>query len=196
MRKVQVAILISGRGSNMEALIKSSLHGALGDVCKIVLVIANKATAGGLQIAESYNIPVAVVESKGKSRDEFENAVYELAAGSGAELICLAGFERILSSVLIAKYAGRIVNIHPADTNEFRGLHGYEWAFNNGKKQTKITVHFVDEGVDTGSVIGQRVVDLTGCESLEDVEKRGLAIEHQLYPEALTKVCNAMLNKI
>jgi len=189
-------ILISGRGSNMEALIKNSIHGALGDVCNIVLVIANKAMTGGLQIAAGYDIPVAVIESKGKSRDEFEEAVYELATGRGADLICLAGFERILSSFLISKYAGRIVNIHPADTNEFRGLHGYEWAFKNGKKQTKITIHFVDEGVDTGSIIEQRVVDLTGCESLEDVEKRGLAIEHQLYPEALTKVCNAMLNKI
>jgi phosphoribosylglycinamide formyltransferase-1 len=196
MRKIHVAILISGRGSNMEALIKNSIVGDLESVCKIVLVISNKASAGGLHIAESYSIPVAVAESKGKTREEFEKAVCDLAIGSGAELICLAGFERILSPFLISKFAGRIVNIHPADTNEFRGLHGYEWAYKNGKNRTKVTVHFVDEGVDTGSIIAQRDVDLSGCKSLEEVENKGLKVEHQLYPEALVKVCNAMLTKI
>jgi phosphoribosylglycinamide formyltransferase 1 len=196
MRKVQVAILISGRGSNMEALVKSSLNGTLENVCHIALVIANKATAGGIQVAESYNVPVAVVESKGKGREEFEKEVCDITAEKEINLICLAGFERILSPYIISKYAGRIVNIHPADTNEFKGLHGYEWAFKSGKRQTKVTVHFVDEGVDTGSIIEQKEVDLTGCNSLDEVEKRGLAIEHRLYPEALAKVCNAMLNKI
>lgn len=196
MRKIRVAILISGRGSNMEALIKSSIEGVLADVCSIALVVANKVTAGGIQVALSYNVPVEVIETKGRSREEFEESVCALTVEREIDLLCLAGFERILSPYIISKYAGRIVNIHPADTNEFKGLHGYEWAYKSGKKQTKVTVHFVDEGVDTGSIIEQREVDLTGCDSLEEVEKRGLAIEHRLYPEALAKVCNAMLNKI
>ncbi len=179
----------------MEAIIRSSLEEDLGEVCHIALVVANKPAAGGIQIAQSYNVPVKVIESKGIGREEFEKAVCDLMAERGIELICLAGFERILSPYIISRYAGRIVNIHPADTNEFKGLHGYEWAFNSGKKQTKVTVHFVDEGVDTGSIIKQRAVDLTDCATLEEVERKGLAIEHQLYPEALTKVCSAMLRK-
>lgn len=196
MKKIRAAIIISGRGSNMEALVRSSLTGDLGSVCQVALVIANKSSAGGIQIAEGYGIPVVVIESKGKSREEFEIEACRVMAENGIELICLAGFERILSPYIISKYAGRIVNIHPADTNEFKGLHGYEWAFKSGKKKTKVTVHFVDEGVDTGSIVEQRDVDLSDCASLEEVEKKGLMIEHQLYPEALAKVCNAMLNKI
>ncbi len=195
MKKVRTAIIISGRGSNMEALIKSSQGEVLGEVCNISLVIANKITAGGIQIAQSYQVPVEVIESKGKSREEFEKAVCYLLAERQIDLVCLAGFERILSPYIISKYAGRIINIHPADTNEFKGLHGYEWAFNSGKKKTRVTVHFVDEGVDTGSIIEQREVDLTECTSLEEVEQKGLAVEHQLYPEALAKVCHAILNK-
>ena len=179
----------------MEALIRNSIEGVLKDVCEFVLVLANDPNAGGIDVAKGYNIPVATIISKGKTRENFEDEVSAMLHDYGVELICLAGFNRIISSYLIGRYAGRIVNIHPADTNEFRGLHGYEWAFCEGKQKTKVTVHFVDEGVDTGAIIEQREVDLSGCATLEEVESRGLAVEHDVYSVAIEKVCKDIMRK-
>ena len=95
---------------------------------------------------------------------------------------------RILSPVIIREYSNRIINIHPADTDQFQGVGAYEWTFNNKLEETKITVHFVDEGVDTGPVIGKRKVDLRGAKTLHEVEERGLAVEHDFYSEALYDV--------
>ena len=104
------------------------------------------------------------------------------------DYIVLAGYMRILSSVFISAYRNKIINIHPADTSEFQGIGAYEWAFENKMEYTKITVHFVDEGVDTGIVIGKQVVDLRECKTLDEVEKIGLATEHTFYSEALRRV--------
>ena len=95
---------------------------------------------------------------------------------------------RILSPLFIRAYRNRIINIHPADTAQFQGLGAYVWAWENGLQETKITVHFVDEGIDTGPVIGKETVDLRGAQSLEEVERRGLAVEHRFYSEMLRKV--------
>jgi phosphoribosylglycinamide formyltransferase-1 len=95
---------------------------------------------------------------------------------------------RILSPVLVNAFPKRIINIHPADTTAHQGLHGYEWAWENKLPETKITVHFVDEGLDTGSIIAQEIVDLRGVTSLEEVEARGLAIEHKLYSKTLSEL--------
>ena len=97
---------------------------------------------------------------------------------------------RILSDVFIKKYSGKIINIHPADTDLHQGLHAYEWAFNNKMQETKITVHYVNEGVDTGKVIARARVDLKGAKTLEEVEKRGLAVEHKFYSQVLYKLFN------
>jgi len=104
------------------------------------------------------------------------------------DYIVLAGFMRLLSPLFIKAYKNRIINIHPADTKEFKGVGAYEWAFENRKEFTKITVHYVDEGVDTGPVIAQKEVDLRGADSLHEVERRGLSVEHSFYSEALKLV--------
>jgi len=95
---------------------------------------------------------------------------------------------RILSDLFVEAYRGRIINIHPADTARFQGVGGYDWAFDNKLNETKISVHYVDEGVDTGPVIAQEVVDLTGADSLSEVERRGLAVEHRFYSEVLRQL--------
>ena len=130
----------------------------------------------------------ACIESKGKKREDFDQEVVDFLKDYNIDYIVLAGYMRILSPVFISAYRNKIINIHPADTSEFQGVGAYEWAFENKKEFTKITVHFVDEGVDTGKVIGKQVVDLRNCKTLEEVEKIGLATEHAFYSEALRRV--------
>ena len=188
MSKKRIAIFISGRGSNMEAIARQVQDGILKDVCEIALVFSNKPQAKGLEIAKKFGLPVAAIPSKGKSREAFEREVLELLQPYRIDYVVLAGFMRILSPLFIRAYKNRIINIHPADTRLFQGVGGYEWAFENKLPSTKITVHFVDEGVDTGPIIAQREVDLRGADTLEEVERRGLAAEHEFYSQALRKV--------
>lgn len=188
MNKKRIAIFISGRGSNMEAIARQVQDGILKDVCEIALVFSNKPQAKGLEIAKKFGLPVAAIPSKGKSREAFEREVLELLQPYRIDYVVLAGFMRILSPLFIRAYKNRIINIHPADTRLFQGVGGYEWAFENKLPSTKITVHFVDEGVDTGPIIAQREVDLRGADTLEEVERRGLAAEHEFYSQALRKV--------
>jgi phosphoribosylglycinamide formyltransferase-1 len=186
--KKKIVIFISGRGSNMIALLNNIKNGILKDLCQVELVFANKPDAAGLKIAEEQGVPTACIESKGKKREVFDQVVIDFLKKYDLDYIVLAGYMRILSPVFISAYRNKIINIHPADTDEFQGVGAYEWAFENKKEFTKITVHFVDEGVDTGPVIGKQVVDLRGCKTLEEVEKIGLATEHAFYSEALRRV--------
>ncbi|MEA3500900.1 MAG: phosphoribosylglycinamide formyltransferase [Candidatus Marinimicrobia bacterium] len=186
--KKRVAILISGHGTNMEAIIKNSKNGILSDHCDVVLVLSNKKKAEGLKIAKSYGIETACIISKGKKRKEFDIELINFLEKYKLDYIILAGFMRILSSKFIKTFKNRILNIHPADTDKFKGLGAYEWAYKNKLPETKITVHFVDEGVDTGKIIGKCKVDLQGVKSLAEVKKRGLKVEHKFYSEMLKKV--------
>ena len=171
----------------MESIIRSTQNGNLKEICEIVGVVSDKAGAPGLTKAQTMGVQCFVVESKGKSREIFDNELISLLKPLAVDYILLAGFNRILSPVLIKEYKGTIINIHPADSRIYQGLHGYQWAFENHLKKTKITVHFVDEGVDTGKIIDQRDVDLTGCSSIDEIEKRGLAMENISYSEVLEK---------
>lgn len=184
----KIIIFISGRGSNMEAIIKETQNGILKDVAEPVLVFTDKKDAKGLQIAKDLGINTATILAKGKKRQEFDNEVVELLSNYDFDYIILAGYMRILSDLFVRTYKDRIINIHPADTNLHQGLHAYEWAFKNKMQATKITVHYVNEGVDTGKIITQKEVDLKGAKTLEEVEKRGLAVEHQFYSEVLKEI--------
>jgi len=194
MKKKRIAIFISGRGSNMEAILKNVQAGLLTDCCDVAVVFSNNPDAAGLQTAKQFGVQTHFIESKGKKRQEFENEVLRYLEPLQLDYIVLAGFMRILSPNFIRRYSRRIINIHPADTAQFKGLHAYEWAFNNNLEMTKITIHFVDEGVDTGPVIAQREVDLKSAVSLEEVEQRGLKIEHQFYSETLKDLFTGKYN--
>lgn len=184
----RVVVFVSGRGSNLAAILKAWKSGILQGLCDIVGVVSNRATAGGITIAQTAGLPTIVREAvPGQNRAAYDKALVEAMAPWSPQVIVLAGFDRILSPVLVQAFPNRIVNIHPADPSEFRGLHGYQWAYEQKLPCTKVTVHLVDEGVDTGPVLEQREVDLTGVESLADVEARGLAVEHELYPRALAR---------
>ena len=169
----------------MEAIINNVQDGILKDCCEVALVFANTKEARGLQVAENYGIKAVSIESKGKKREAFDREVVEFLEPFNLDYIVLAGYMRILSPVFIEHYRNKVINIHPADTIAYQGIHGYEWAFENKLDTTKITVHFVDEGVDTGTILAQQEVELRGAESLEETEQRGLKVEHTFYSEVL-----------
>jgi len=140
------------------------------------------------------NIPCYVVESKGITRESFDCELLALLLPLHVDYIILAGFNRVLSPVMLNAYKNKIINIHPADSKVYQGLHGYQWAYENKLAKTFITVHFVDEGIDTGRILGQADVDLTGCSSIEEIEHRGLAIENRFYSEVLEKYFRELIN--
>ena len=186
--KKRIALFISGRGSYMEAILASCRAGILRDVAEPILVFSNNANAKGLATAQKMGIETQVIESKGLKRLTFDAKVVELLQNYQPNYIVLAGYMRILSPLLVQAYPQRIINIHPADTTQHQGLHGYEWAFENKLPNTKITVHYVDEGLDTGNIIAQKTVDLSGTTTLEEVEQRGLQAEHEFYSSVLYQI--------
>ena len=177
-----IAIFISGRGSNMEAIVRNE---ALKACANIVFVFSNNPDAKGLKTARDLGIQTACIDSQGKKRRNFDKEVLNLLHHYKIDYIVLAGYMRILSPVLTEAYPNHIINIHPADTKEFKGLGAYEWAYEQGLKETKITVHYVDEGVDTGKIIAQKTVDISDCKTLEEIEQKGLKTEHLFYSEVL-----------
>ncbi len=189
---VKLAVLISGRGSNMKAILEESRSGILKGLCKVAVVVSNRCDAPGLDTAREAGVDALCVPSKGKKRQEFEMELAEVLEPYKPDYIVLAGFMRILTPWFINLYRNRILNIHPADTDKFQGVGGYEWAFENNLQETKITVHYIDDGVDTGPVIARKTVDLRGADSLEEVRHRGLKVERQFYSEVIRDV---ILNK-
>lgn len=172
----------------MEAILNNTESGVLKDKCTVEAVIANKASAGGLAIAREHGISTLVVESKELSKEAYNQELVAKLQEINPDFIVLAGYMKILANDFVRAFKGRIINIHPADTSAHQGLHAYEWAFEEGLKKTYITVHYVDEGVDTGAVIGKAEVDLDGAETLEEVEKRGLSVEHRFYSAKLAEI--------
>ena len=184
-----LAILISGRGSNMEAILKSVKKKKIP--INPAVVISNKPDAAGLKIAKKLGVKTEVVDSseyKGK-RWEYDKQVISVLQKYGVTpkngLICLAGFMRIISPQFIRKYKNRIMNIHPALLPSFPGLHAQEQAIKYGAKFSGCTVHFADEGVDTGPLIIQVIVKVKNNDTEKTLSKRILEKEHQIYPEAV-----------
>ena len=180
--------MISGRGSNMQAVAKNVQEGKLKGICEIQTVFSNKVDAKGLRTAKDMGIQTKLIPSKGKKSKKYNNQLLDWLKLQNPDFIILAGYMKVLPEEIIKAFPKRIINIHPADTKQHQGLYGYEWAWNNKFSETKITVHFVDEGLDTGEIIDQKEVDLSGCGSLEEVEKRGLEVEHKFYSECLKKL--------
>ena len=191
--EAKLAILLSGRGSNMVALVNAIHSGPLQHLAEVAVVFSNKPDAPGLETAAALGCPTASLSSQGRKRDEFDAEVVALLQAYQPDYVVLAGYMRILSPTFIRAFAGRILNIHPADTRQHQGLHAYEWAFDKQLPETKITVHLVDEGLDTGPILAQAPVDLRGADTLQEVERRGLAVEHHLYADTLARLLRGQL---
>lgn len=192
LERKRTAILISGRGSNMRALIESARDPSFP--AEIALVLSNRPGAPGLALAKASNIPCAVVDHKNyAAREEFEEAVHSVLAGRRIELICLAGFMRILTPHFVAQWQGRLINIHPALLPAYPGLNTHERALADGAKIHGCTVHFVSPALDGGSVIAQAEVPVLAFDTPETLAARVLAQEHILYPAALARVAAGSL---
>jgi len=197
---LKLAILISGRGSNMQAILNSIKKQSIP--INPVIVISNKPTARGLRIAKRYGVKTEIVESKGfqGSRWEYDQKIIDVLSGYKItpknSLICLAGFMRILSPEFIKKYKNRILNIHPAILPAFPGLDAQKRAIDSGVKYSGCTVHFVDEGIDTGQIIVQEVVKVRSDDTEETLAKRILAKEHKAYPKAIRLVAEKKIKII
>ncbi|MGZ8448497.1 MAG: phosphoribosylglycinamide formyltransferase [Candidatus Deferrimicrobiaceae bacterium] len=182
--KPTIAVLISGSGSNLQAIIDASEKGEIP--CTVGIVISNKVDAYGLVRAKKHGIATEVVDHRAfPGREEFDAKLVEILRGSGAELVCLAGFMRVLTPVFVRAFPNRILNIHPALLPSFPGTHGPRQALSYGVRFSGCTVHFLDEGVDTGPVIVQAVVPVYDDDTEETLAARILVQEHRIYPMAI-----------
>ena len=182
--KLKVAVLISGRGSNLQALIEACADAKFP--AQIVLVISNVAGAQGLERGREAGIPTEIIAHTGYDRREsFDAAMDASLAKAGAELICLAGFMRILGDDFVRKWQGRLINIHPSLLPSFKGIHVHEQAIDAGVKISGCTVHYVISELDSGPAIAQAAVAVRDDDTAESLAKRVLEAEHRLYPSAL-----------
>ncbi len=188
----KLIVLASGSGTNLQSIIDKCRAGKIK--AGVAAVISDKEDAYALERARKNNIPAFFIDPKGKSREQFDNAASEIIEHFKPDLIVLAGFMRILSPFFVKKYKWRIINIHPALLPSFPGTHGYEDAWKYGVKISGCTVHFVDDGCDTGPIILQKVNEIFETDSFESFKERGLKIEHEAFPEAIKLFLEGRLN--
>jgi len=187
----KLGILLSGRGSNFEAIARNVQAGKIP--AEIGVVISNKEDALGLQTAQKMGLATRFIPSKGKEREAFDREVVAVLKEFQVDVVCLAGFMRILSPYFIREFPGRILNIHPALLPCFPGVEAQKQALDYGVKFTGCTVHIVDEGVDTGPVVCQAVVPVLDDDTVETLAARILKEEHRIYSEA---VCLLLEDKV
>jgi phosphoribosylglycinamide formyltransferase-1 len=182
-----IGILLSGRGSNFEALADSVAAGRIPDA-RIALVISNRGDAPGLERAAARKIPTRVLPSKGLEREIYDRQVVAALQEARVDLVCLAGFMRLLSPYFVQEFHGRILNIHPSLLPSFPGLEAQRQALEYGVQFTGCTVHFVDENLDAGPVVAQAIVAIEPGDTPETLAGRVLIAEHRIYTEAVRLV--------
>lgn len=178
-----LGILISGRGSNFEAIARNVAQGKIP--AKIAVVISNREEAPGLERARRMGLAARLIPSRGKEREAYDREVVATLREFHVDLVCLAGFMRILSPYFIREFPGRILNIHPALLPAFSGADAQKQALDYGAKISGCTVHIVDEGVDTGPIVCQAAVPVLGDDTVETLSARILKEEHRIYSEAI-----------
>jgi phosphoribosylglycinamide formyltransferase-1 len=185
MKKIRIGVLVSGRGSNLQAIIDTIEHGALA--AEIAVVISDQAGAFALERARKHNIPAVHVSAGGYrgKREEYDALLVQELRKRSADLVILAGFMRVISKVMVGAFPNRIMNIHPALLPSFPGLHVQKAAIEHGVKFSGCTVHFVDEGMDTGPIIIQAVVPVLDGDTEDTLAARILKQEHRIFPRAI-----------
>ncbi len=190
MNKKNVAVFVSGSGTNLQSIIDANIESA-----NIAVVLSNKPEAYALERALNHAIPVEVVDHKEyESREAFEAELIERLKNYNIDLIVLAGFMRILTSYFVNNYKHRIINLHPALLPSFPGMHSAKQAIDYGVKFTGVTIHFVDDGVDTGPIIIQSVVPVDDEDTEETLLNKIHAEEHRIFPEAVRLFCEDRLS--
>lgn len=184
---MKIGILISGRGSNMVAIVDAVRSGEIPD-SRVAVVISDKVNAAGLEKASERGIETVVIERKGRTREEHDLEIVAELRHRGIELVCLAGYMRLLSPMFVQSFPDRIINIHPSLLPAFPGLDAQKQAFDAGVKVTGCTVHYVDELLDHGKIILQKEVEVCDGDTVEELSARILEQEHSLYVEAIAKI--------
>jgi len=183
----RLAVLLSGRGSNFEAIADAVADGTIPGAA-IVAVVSDVADAPGLKRAAERGLPAFPVPRGGDTRQDHEARILAILDEARAELVCLAGYMRLLSPDFVARWRGRLLNIHPSLLPKYPGLHVQRRALEAGEKESGCTVHFVDEGTDTGPIVLQRRVPVLPGDTEGSLSARILAEEHRAYPEAIVRV--------
>ena len=184
----RIAIFASGEGSNFEAIVRACQQGRIGAEC--VLLVCDKPGAQAVERAKRLGVESFVFSARDfESKAAYEAEIVRRLDEAQVELVCLAGYMRIVGEVLLGSYEGRIINIHPSLLPSFRGAHALEQAFEAGVKVFGVTIHYVDSSLDGGAIIDQGAFHSEG-ESIERVEERIHEIEHALYPEVVEKLLN------
>jgi phosphoribosylglycinamide formyltransferase-1 len=179
----RLGILLSGRGSNFEAIADNVARGAIP--AEIVVVISNRPQARGLEIAREKGLNAVSIPSKGLDREIYDRLLIAELRRNGVELVCLAGFMRLLSASFVREYPCRVLNIHPSLLPAFPGLDAQHQALEHGVKITGCTVHFVDEYLDAGPIVLQAAVPVMDSDTAETLAERILTEEHRIYSEAI-----------
>lgn len=188
----RIGILLSGRGSNFEAIANSVSAGRLD--AEIAAVISNRPEARGIEIARERGLPAIVMPSKGIDREQYDRSVVAELKNRRVELVCLAGFMRLLSSEFCRAFPLRVLNIHPSLLPAFPGLDAQKQALEHGVKITGCTVHFVDEQLDSGPIILQAAVPVLDSDTVDTLSARILAEEHRIYTDAIRLVLSKRWN--
>lgn len=185
--KLKLVILISGRGSNMRSIVEAANNGAIP--AQILAVISNRADAQGLEYAAKQGIATETLSHKDfETRNDFDAALHDLIAEYNPDLICLAGFMRILGADFVAKWPNKILNIHPSLLPAYKGLNTHARAIENGETQSGCTVHYVTPELDSGDIVIQKSVPVHTDDTPETLAARVLEQEHSAYPEAIAEI--------
>lgn len=191
MRRVKTAVLISGNGSNLQALLDAAQHHAYP--AEIALVISNKPEAYGLTRADNAGVPTATIAHRDfPDRESFDRAMDRALRAAGIELVVLAGFMRILSDWFVGQWQGRLVNIHPSLLPAYKGVNTHARVLEAGETQHGCTVHWVIPELDAGDIIRQAALDIHPDDTAETLQQRVHALEHQLYPAAIRDVAASL----
>lgn len=183
----RLGILISGRGSNLKAILDAIERLELS--AEVGVAIANRPGAVGLEYARAAGVPAVTVDSRSYgSREAFDEALVAVLAQHRVDLVCLAGFMRLVTPVLLEAFPQRVLNVHPSLLPAFPGLDAQSQAWTYGVKVSGATVHLVTPGLDEGPIVAQEAVDLEGCDGAADVAMRILRVEHRLYPAAIQRI--------
>jgi len=195
MKRLNLAILISGRGSNMEALVRATQSPDYP--ARPVLILSNRPDAAGLIFAEAAGIPARAIDHRmyGRDREAFERDLDAALQSAGVEIIALAGFMRVLTGWFVSRWEGRMVNIHPSLLPRYKGLDTHQRAIDAGDREAGCTVHWVSAGVDAGEIIAQARVPVLPGDTAGSLAARILPAEHRLYPEALRRACTAIMEE-
>ena len=186
-RVTRLGILLSGRGSNFSAIAAAIAEGTLRGV-EIALVLSNREDAGGLEAAQALGLPARCIPSRGVDRAEHERALISALREANVDLVCLAGYLRVLTGEFLAAFPNAVLNMHPSLLPSFTGLGVQQAALDYGVKIAGCTVHFVDEAVDHGVIVLQRPVEVHDHDTADTLSARILAEEHLAYPEAIARV--------